>query len=83
MFVGPCDEIGNIGSGNAASSLSAMLGQPININVPKISILDYGEVADNFGGPETMMVGLLLCMNGDVNGMMMFFAAKGIRASDP
>ncbi len=69
-------EIGNIGSGNAASSLSAMLGQPININVPKISILDYGEVADNFGGPETMMVGLLLCMNGDVNGMMMFLLQK-------
>ncbi len=69
-------EIGNIGSGNAASALSCMLSHFVNIQVPKISILDYNEVAESFGGPESLMVGLLLSMNGDVNGMMMFLLQK-------
>ncbi|MDK2812932.1 MAG: chemotaxis protein CheC [Clostridiales bacterium] len=65
-------EIGNIGSGNAASSLASMLTSPVNISVPKVSILDYSEVVDQLGGPETMIVGLLLALDGDVNGMIMF-----------
>lgn len=65
-------ELGNIGSGNAASSLSQMLGQPIDIAIPRISILDYNEAIEDVGGAETQIVGLLLSLNGDVNGMMMF-----------
>ena len=53
-----------------------MLSRLVNIQVPKIRILDYNEVSDNFGGPESLMVGLLLSMNGDVNGMMMFLLQK-------
>lgn len=69
-------EIGNIGSGNAATSLSTMLGRPINISVPRISILDYNEVAESLGGPENLVVGLMLSMTGDVNGMIMFLLQK-------
>lgn len=65
-------EIGNIGSGNAATSLSGMLAHPIGIDVPKINILDYNQVVQSLGGPEAMIVGLLLMLDGDVNGMMMF-----------
>ncbi len=72
MYLDVLREIGNIGSGNAASALSSMLSRFINIQVPKINIMDYNQVAENFGGPETLMVGLLLCLSGDVNGMMMF-----------
>ena len=39
-------EIGNIGSGHAASALSSMLDRPIDMNVPQISILDYNEVVN-------------------------------------
>ena len=65
-------EIGNIGSGNAATALSAMLMHPINIAVPKIRILDYNDVVEALGGPETMIVGLMLMMEDDVQGMLMF-----------
>jgi len=65
-------EIGNIGSGNAASSLASMLNTPVNISVPEVRILDYGEAAEEMGGPEQMVVGLLLSLEGDVNGMIMF-----------
>lgn len=65
-------EIGNIGSGNAATSLSEMLTRPIDISVPTIRVLDYTEVVETLGGPETMIVGLLLSLGGDVSGMIMF-----------
>lgn len=69
-------EIGNIGSGNAATSLSALLNTPVNIQVPTIRILDFGEVTEALGGPEQMIVGLLLTMSGDVHGMLMFLLQK-------
>ena len=54
-------EIGNIGTGNAATSLASMLAKPVNIQVPKISILDFDTVTANLGGPEnTGMMMLLL-----------------------
>lgn len=65
-------EIGNIGSGNAASALSSMLTSPVNISVPVVKIMDYEEVVDALGGPEEMIVGLLLKLDGDVKGMIMF-----------
>ena len=42
-------EIGNIGSGNAATSLSTMLCRVVDISVPQISILDYSEAMDALG----------------------------------
>lgn len=65
-------EIGNIGSGNAATALASMLSHPIGIAVPKINILDYDQVVRELGGPEQMIVGILLTLDGDVHGMMMF-----------
>lgn len=65
-------EIGNIGSGNAASALATMLARQVNISVPTVRILDYGQVVEELGGPEQMIVGLLLSLEGDVKGMIMF-----------
>lgn len=69
-------EIGNIGSGNAATALSEMLLREVNISVPKISILDYGSVCDNLGGPEQLLVGILFGISGDITGMIMFLLHK-------
>jgi chemotaxis protein CheC len=65
-------EIGNIGAGNAATSLAIMLDRPISISVPTIRILDYNETALALGGPENMIVGILLSFSGDISGMLMF-----------
>ena len=65
-------EIGNIGSGNAATSLSELLMRPVQIAVPRIRILDFNETVEALGGPENMIVGLLLTMSDDVQGMLMF-----------
>ena len=69
-------EIGNIGSGNAATSLADMLGRTVDIKVPKVSILDYSEVVEGLGGPEVLQVGLMFTMCGDVTGMLMFLLNK-------
>lgn len=65
-------EIGNIGSGNAASSLSAMLSKPVAMHVPKIHVMDYQAVIDEMGGPEKIITAILVTFNGDIKGMMMF-----------
>lgn len=72
MHIDALREIANIGTGNAATSLADMLQRSINIQVPRISFLDYADVTDALGGPETLMVGMLLTLNQDVTGMMMF-----------
>ena len=65
-------EMGNIGSGNAASSLSAMLGKTVTMHVPKISVLDYQSVIDEMGGPEKLITAILVTFKGDIKGMMIF-----------
>ena len=65
-------EIGNIGSGNAASSLSAMISKPVTMHVPKIKVLDYQAVIDEMGGPEKIITAILVTFKGDIKGMMMF-----------
>ncbi len=65
-------EIGNIGSGSAASALSQMLGKGIEMHVPDVRVLDYQSVIDEMGGPEKIITGILVKLCGDINGMIMF-----------
>ena len=65
-------EIGNIGSGSAASSLSQMLGKPIEMKVPDVCVLEYQQIIDTMGGPEKVITGILVRLMGDIKGMMMF-----------
>ena len=65
-------EIGNIGTGNAVSSLAAMVGRQIDIHLPQIKILGYNETPELVGGVEDVQVGILLDISGDLNGMFLF-----------
>lgn len=65
-------EIGNIGSGNAASALSAMLSKPVTMHVPDVRVLDYQAAIDEVGGPEKVITGILVTFSGDIKGMIMF-----------
>lgn len=69
-------EIGNIGSGNAATALSSMLERSVYIAVPKIKVLDYNSVVEALGGPEQLLVGILFGISGDITGMIMFLLHK-------
>ncbi|MCL2034218.1 MAG: chemotaxis protein CheC [Oscillospiraceae bacterium] len=69
-------EIGNIGAGNAATSLSVMMGTPVDISLPKVNLVGFNEVADVMGGAESIGYGVLVSLEGDIDGMMMFILDK-------
>lgn len=69
-------EIGNIGAGNATTALSQMVNSKIDMKVPKVELLNFKELPDIVGGAESLVVGILLTLDGDVDGMMMFMMDK-------
>lgn len=69
-------EIGNIGAGNAATALSKMIAKRIDMDVPKVNILEFKEVAELVGGPEAVVVGIYFKVTGDINGSIMFLLDK-------
>ena len=65
-------ELGNIGAGNATTALSKLINSKIDMRVPKVNLLGFSELAKAMGREEEIMVGILLLLEGDVDGMMMF-----------
>ena len=61
-------EIGSIGTGNAATALSGMLGCEVRITLPEVRIMGYNEAIDWIGGPETITAGVLVRLSGESNG---------------
>lgn len=69
-------EIGNIGAGNAATALSKMLSKRIDMDVPKVNILEFKNVAELVGGPEVEVIGIYFKVTGDITGSIMFLLDK-------
>lgn len=65
-------EIGNIGSGNAATALAKILDKKVDMKVPKVKILDFNDIPDILGGAEKTVVGIYFLMEGDVLGNILF-----------
>ena len=65
-------EIGNIGSGNAATALAQLLSRIVDMKVPEVCLLDFKDAMDAMGKPETLVVGILIRLTGDVEGIIMF-----------
>ena len=64
-------EIGSIGTGNAATALSGMLGCPVRITLPEVRIMGYNEAIDWIGGPEPVTAGVLVHISNQMNGIML------------
>ncbi|NBI68055.1 chemotaxis protein CheC [Pseudoflavonifractor sp. 60] len=64
-------EIGSIGTGNAATALSGMLGKEVRITLPEVRIMGYNEAIEWIGGPEAVTAGVLVKMGGDMGGIML------------
>ena len=63
-------EIGSIGTGNAATALSQMLGKEVRITLPEVRIMGYTAAIEWIGGPEAVTAGVLVKMSGDMGGIM-------------
>ena len=64
-------EVSNIGMGHAATALSQMIGQRVNLTVPNVTITEISQVPEHLGGAEKMMVGITLQILGDARGSIM------------
>ena len=64
-------EIGSIGTGNAATALSSMIGKQVRIEVPEVRIMGYNEAIDWIGGPEEITAGVLVRISGQISGIML------------
>ena len=64
-------EIGSIGTGNAATSLSSLIGKPVRIQQPEVRIMGYNEAIEWIGGPEEITAGVLVGMSNQLSGIML------------
>ena len=64
-------EIGSMGTGNAATALSQMLGREVRITLPEVRIMGYNEAIEWIGGPEEITAGVLVKLSGQINGIML------------
>ncbi|OIP25693.1 hypothetical protein AUK22_07760 [bacterium CG2_30_54_10] len=61
-------EMGNIGSGNAATALAQFLNRKIDMDVPSAKILPLNEISRLIGGPEQQVMGIFLKVMGKLSG---------------
>lgn len=61
-------EVGNIGSGNAASALAQFLNRKIDMAVPSASILDFNAIPSLIGGRDKQVMGIFLKVMGEISG---------------
>ncbi len=65
-------ELGNIGAGNAATSLSVMLSSKLTMTAPTVKLFDFNELENALGGPDTLVVGVLSRLKGALDAMILF-----------
>lgn len=65
-------EISTIGAGNAATSLSKLLGKRITMSVPSAKVLDFSQIGKILGNEDEIIAGVVTPFTGDVEGMILF-----------
>lgn len=61
-------EISSIGMGHAATAMSQLLDETIQLNVPRVTLTEIGEVPELLGGAENLVAGVTLQILGDARG---------------
>lgn len=72
MYLDVLKEIGNIGAGNATTAISNMLNLKMDMSVPNVELMPVEKIGGAIGSEEQVVVGIMLGVETDVNGSMMF-----------
>lgn len=72
MYVDVLREIGNIGAGNATTAIANMLGSRLNMQVPKVQLMEASELGGAICDEEETIVGIFLEICNDISGSIMF-----------
>lgn len=70
-------EIGNVGAGNAMTAIASMLSIKVNMNVPKVQLLEVSKLGAVICPEEEVVVGIFLEIGSDIQGSMMFMMKMG------
>ncbi|RBP70132.1 chemotaxis protein CheC [Alkalibaculum bacchi] len=65
-------ELANVGGGNAATSISQLIGKPVSMEVPTIEILNYNNVFNKIMPEDTLIDAIMMRMLGDAEGIYLF-----------
>jgi chemotaxis protein CheC len=73
-------ELASIGSGTAATSLSGLLGTPVDAAVPTASALPLAAAIDAAGPADLLVTSIAIAIKGDLDGSaIMLFADEDVR----
>ena len=65
-------EVGEIGVGQAETSLSEMTGKKVEINLSETKFVSFESFADEIGGPEKIILSVYLSIEGELKGECLF-----------
>jgi chemotaxis protein CheC len=65
-------ELGNIGAGNAATSLGVLLDEDVGISVPEVRVDELNDVLKTIGSPDDICVAVLVNFMGEASGVLLF-----------
>lgn len=68
-------EVGNIGAGNAATSLSILLNEKVDMAVPSVNIIPFDDIFSKIG-VESVVIGVVVRVLGDIPGNILFTIEK-------
>jgi chemotaxis protein CheC len=71
-------ELANVGGGNAATSISQLINEPVSMTVPTIKILDYNEVFTQIMSEDVMVNSVIMEMTGSAEGMFLFITSDKV-----
>lgn len=71
-YVDVLREIGNIGAGNATTAIASMLSIRVDMNVPKVELLEVSKLGACICPEDEIIVGIFLELQLDIEGSMMF-----------
>ncbi|ABS60246.1 CheY-P phosphatase CheC [Fervidobacterium nodosum] len=73
-------EVGNIGTGNAATALSMMLDKKVDISVPQVKIVPISKIPFLFDNPEEIVCSIKMKLMEDMTGeIVLIFEPKTVK----
>lgn len=64
-------EVANIGAGNAATAFSGMIGQEINMTVPKVELVEIQDLPSITGDEEEYIACIMINFSGEISGKIL------------
>jgi chemotaxis protein CheC len=78
MEIDALKEMGNVTTGNAATSLSKLINKNVGMNIPDSRFVPIGQFTYAIGGPERIVATSYLQLSGDLKGEALFiFPVQG------